>query len=341
MLKHRGQPTSGSVETAVVLMVLFILTLALGSCSAGDFSGSVESISFGTVLLEPSLPLFVAENQDFFGQNGLNVTFKMYDVGLNAASGLVNGEVDMASPVAEYVMVGKIFDNKKIQAIASIDKVDYAFVIGRKDRGIAKVSDLKGKKIGVVRGTILEFQLGRFLELHGVNPADVTLVHCTLPESASAIVNGDVDAVMSIPPFTTSIQKQLDANAALWTAQNIQPFYSLVLADQEWVRQHPKLVERFLMAMKQAEEFIIDHPDQAEDILRRKLNFSDEEIARVWSQNQYSLLLDQSLILAMEDEARWMIENDLTGEKTIPNFLDYLYLDGLQVVKPEAVNIIH
>ena len=41
--------------------------------------------------------------------------------------------------------------------------VDYAFVVGRKDHGIKTIPDLKGKKIGVVRGTILDFQLGRFL----------------------------------------------------------------------------------------------------------------------------------------------------------------------------------
>jgi NitT/TauT family transport system substrate-binding protein len=127
---------------------------------------------------------------------------------------------------------------------------------------------------------------------------------------------------------------------ALWSAQNIQPFYSLVLADREWIQQHPRAVKRFLLAMKQAEEFIINHPDQAEEPLRKKLNFSDEEIARVWSQNQYSLAFNQSLVLAMEDEARWMIENKLTTKTTMPTFLDYLYLDGLLTVKPEAVNIV-
>lgn len=327
-------------KIAVVLVVSLVATIIGESCSPREYSGPVESITFGTVKLEPSLPLFVAENQGFFVQNGLDVTFKIYDVGLNAATGLVNGEVDMASPVAEYVMVGKIFDDKNIQAIASIDEVDYAFVIGRKDHGIEQVSDLKGKRIGVVRGTILEFQLGRFLELHGVEPTEVTLVHGPLPQSASAIVNGELDAVMSIPPFTTSIQEQLDLNAALWSAQNIQPFYSLVLAHREWIQQHSGEVERFLRAMKQAEEFITDHPDQAEEVLRKKLNFSDEEIARVWAQNQYSLSFDQSLLLAMEDEARWMIENKLTGKTTMPNFVEYLYLDGLLTVKPEAVNII-
>jgi hypothetical protein len=35
-----------------------------------------------------------------------------------------------------------------------------------------------------------------------------------------------------------------------------------------------------------------------------------------------------------------MIKNKLTKEKTVPNFLDYIYEDALQALKPEAVNII-
>lgn len=63
-------------------------------------------------------------------------------------------------------------------------------------------------------------------------------------------------------------------------------------------------------------------------------------MAAVWDKNQFSLSLDQSLILAMEDEARWMIKNNLTNEKNVPNFLDYIYEDGLKAVKPEAENVI-
>jgi hypothetical protein len=34
-----------------------------------------------------------------------------------------------------------------------------------------------------------------------------------------------------------------------------------------------------------------------------------------------------------------MIKNNLTAEKTIPYFLDYIYTKGLEEIKPEAVNI--
>jgi NitT/TauT family transport system substrate-binding protein len=64
-------------------------------------------------------------------------------------------------------------------------------------------------------------------------------------------------------------------------------------------------------------------------------------MAAIWPQHQFSLTLDQGLVAAMEDEARWMIEHDLAPEENVPNFLDYIYIDGLEVVKPDAVNVIH
>jgi NitT/TauT family transport system substrate-binding protein len=50
--------------------------------------------------------------------------------------------------------------------------------------------------------------------------------------------------------------------------------------------------------------------------------------------------LPQALIIAMEDEARWRIENKLTDKTTVPNYLNFLYLDGLEAVSPEAVTVI-
>ena len=35
-----------------------------------------------------------------------------------------------------------------------------------------------------------------------------------------------------------------------------------------------------------------------------------------------------------------MIKNNLTTEKKVPDFLDYIHEDGLKAIKPEAVNII-
>jgi NitT/TauT family transport system substrate-binding protein len=60
----------------------------------------------------------------------------------------------------------------------------------------------------------------------------------------------------------------------------------------------------------------------------------------IWSRYQFALSLEQSLITAMEDEARWMMKNKLIRGKKMPNFVDHIYEGSLKTAKPEAVSII-
>ncbi len=327
----------------ILFIILVIPAIVFGSffylSSLKSNDGSMESITLGATLLESTGPAFVAEERHFFSDNGLNVTMKYYDVGLNAVNAMQKGEVDMAW-CAEYILVGKALGDQKVQTIGSVAKTEFAFVVGRKDRGIDNVSDLNGKRIGVVRGTVMEFYLGRFLDLHGLSISDVTLVNTTLAQSADVIINGDVDAVVSFPPYVETAKQQLGGNAVVWAAQSGQMFYGLITCRTEWVTQHSELVKRFLNAMSQTEDFMAQHPDEAKAIVQKAMNFTSDYMEVVWSRNQFALALDQSLVLAMEDEARWMINNNLTNATTVPNFMDYVYVDGLETVKPNSVNLI-
>lgn len=55
----------------------------------------------------------------------------------------------------------------------------------------------------------------------------------------------------------------------------------------------------------------------------------------------FIVLLPQALLPVFEDQARWRMENKLNIAKEVPNYLDYIYLEALEKVKPEAVGIIH
>ncbi len=220
-------------------------------------------------------------------------------------------------------------------------KADYMFLEARKDRGIEKVRDLKGKRVGIILGTIHAFYLGRFLDLNGMNMGDITLVDVkTSEETVNALINGTVDAVVVAEPFASSAKDSLGANAVVWRVQSSQSLYGLVVSTEEWIKRHPELVTRFLKSLAQAEDYLLRNPVEAKAIMQKWLNVDVAFVQVAWSRNQFSLSLDQALIAAMEDEARWMIANNLTSEKKIPDFLNYIYEDGLKAVKPEAVNII-
>jgi NitT/TauT family transport system substrate-binding protein len=212
--------------------------------------------------------------------------------------------------------------------------------MGRKDRGIEKVSDLEGKRIGVPLKTAAEFYLGRFLDLHGMNIKQVTLVDVSPPQVVDALVNGDVDAVLAWQPNAKALEDRLGDGIVKWPAQNEQVTYCTVISTQAWTADHPELVGGFLSSLAQAEEYFILHPAEAKAIVQKRLKYDDAYMAAIWPEHQFSLSLDQSLMLAMEDEARWMINNNLTSEKQTPDFLDYIYTKGLEATKPEAVNII-
>jgi NitT/TauT family transport system substrate-binding protein len=62
-------------------------------------------------------------------------------------------------------------------------------------------------------------------------------------------------------------------------------------------------------------------------------------MAEKWFSHQFSLSLDQSLVSTIEDEARWIINNNLTNQTVVPDFLKYMYVNGLNSVKPDSVNI--
>jgi NitT/TauT family transport system substrate-binding protein len=122
--------------------------------------------------------------------------------------------------------------------------------------------------------------------------------------------------------------------------QSNQPISGLFIGKNDWINQNPELIKRFLKSIEQADEYMIEHPAEVKSILKNRFGYTDEYLATALPQHNFSLSLDQSLIIAMEDEARWMISNNLTSEKQVPNFLNYIYEDALKSLKPEAVNII-
>ncbi len=327
---------------AIVFVMLLFLAEAIGlwSCSRGGYSGKVEPISVGdSTPLEANTLLYVADQQNFFKNNGLKVTIKHYETGVAAIGDMLKGEVDIAVP-SEFGVVRYVLQKKNICIMACYDKVQIAALIARKDRGIGGISDLKGKRIGLPRHTNAEFYLGRFFELNRMSLRDVNLKDGKLPQMMEAIISGEIDAVVLWEPYRSQVENRLRDKVIVWPAQSSQPAFCVTVAGRDWLSKHPQTAERFLNAITQAEKYLDRHPAEAKTFIQQKLKYDKAYMDVIWPRQHFALSLDQSLVTAMEDEARWMIKSGLTKEKSVPNFLDYIYEGGLKAIKPEAVSII-
>jgi NitT/TauT family transport system substrate-binding protein len=283
---------------------------------------------------------YVAEAQKLFTANGLHVTLKEgYDSGASAAAGMLNGEADIAL-AAEFPIVRQVFNKKDITSFGTITKYENTYISWRTDSGIRTIQDLKGKKVGVTLKTISEFYLGRTLDLNGVNIQQVTLIDTRAPDSEKAIAGREVDAVATWEPWVAQINQRMGKEVITMPLQGGQYAYWNLVSTSGWIKNHPNVIKRLIKSLVQAESYLASHQNEAKAIVRKRMNFNDAYLEMIWQRYQFSISLDQSLITAMEDEARWMIKNNLAEKKEVPNFLDYIHEDALKAVKPEEVNVI-
>ena len=261
----------------VVLGVAFVLWLR----APNDYSGKMETITIG---IPSSFVAYthtcIAQDQGFFARNGIIVTIRDYDQGLDAIDSMLNGSVDIAAP-SEFPIVEKALKKERVRIIASLSRDETFYLIGRKDRGIENTLGLKGKRVGLRRGSIAEFYFGRFLNLHGMNMKDVTLVEVESMKLADAISEGKVDAVITHQPFVYDIEERLGPHGKVWPAQSGQPMYGIMVSRDDWITRHPELVNRFVNSLVQAEEYIINHPDGAKAIVQKRFKFDRASIERM------------------------------------------------------------
>jgi len=123
---------------------------------------------------------------------------------------LMNGEADLVVGTNEFPLVARAFEKADIRSLACIAKSEFVYLVGRKDRGIERPLDLKGKRVGTAFRTIAEFHLGRFLELQGLRRGDVTLVDVRAPDDwVDDVVEGKIDAIVIAQPYARAAREAL------------------------------------------------------------------------------------------------------------------------------------
>jgi len=323
----------------VAAIIIITTTAGFGAWHFWNSRNKTVSISIGAIPYEKNALIYIAQDQKYFAANGLDVTLRDYVTGVAAVEAMKAGKVDIAA-ASEFVVVGKSLKNDKLRIFASIAKTQDDYVFGRTDRGINNVSDLKGKRIGLKKQTAAEFYLGRFLDRQGMNIRQVKLVDINPSKSVETFSAGDLDAIVIWQPYAYRIKTQPPNKVVSWPVQNGQLMYWNLVTTDAWISGHQDQTDKLLKSLAQAELFLMQHPAEAKAIVQRRLGYDAACISAIWPDTQFTLSLDQSLIVAMEDEARWMIANNLTSEKKLPDYLDYIHQNSLSAVKPEVVNII-
>ncbi len=328
----------GIIAEAVAVTVM--VAMAVAGCTQGrpeKFTGPVEKITVAAAAYLTGALVYVAEDQGYFEENGLEVTIKDYESGKAAADALIDGEADISTS-AGFVFVSNSFDHADLTVFGTVATAQVKELVARKDKGITTINDLIGKKIGVTKKSGAEFLLGVFLIFNALSYEDVKLVDLKPSEIVEAISNGDIDATFTWDPYLYNIKKELGDNAISWPGG--QDFYFVLITKRDWIENNPAAAERFIKSVLEAEDYIKDNSEESKEFVKDRFDYESDYMDYSWPKQEFAVILEQAMLIAFEDQARWRIKNNLTEATEVPNYLDYVYMDALEKVKPGAIGII-
>jgi NitT/TauT family transport system substrate-binding protein len=326
----------------VVVVVAFGTGLYWFTQKQPRYTGPVEKVTIG---VESSLlpsSIWVAENKGYFEEEGLDLTIKEFDSGKASLVAMLSGDVGIdISAAAPTPIMFNSFGREEFYVFGTFA---YAYedikVIANKDSGIADVNDLIGKKIGTLMGSTGEFFTETFLIFNSISPDDVEMVNIAPSDLPEALNSGEIDAQVIWEPHGTTAKHLLGDRYIRLPSADVYKTTFNFLTMKNFANENPEILRRFLKAVDKATDFIKNNKEEAQEITANRLNLQKEDVALHWDEFTFELSLDQSFLVNIEAEARWAIKNKLTSATKAPNYLDYVYLDALEAVKPEAVTII-
>jgi ABC-type nitrate/sulfonate/bicarbonate transport system substrate-binding protein len=325
-----------NVRIALKYLLIMLLCGLLSPFCAPAQTNANQTVAIAVVPGEISALVYLAMEQGYFQDEGIQVRLEEFEVDYEAVNALLQGKVQFAT-ATEFVLTRKILMGDNVKIMSSLCRADvYRIVVRRKD-GLFEPRDLVNKRIGIRYASIAEFYLSRFFLLNDIASEDVHVQEMPLNMAGQALASDSIDAVFlmsgDIPRlFEFLPQKEL---FVLPAQQGIDMYW--LLAFHPGQATEPGMKESVLRALIRAEEFMEQQRLQAHAVLQNTLGLQEVD-EQLYS---FRVALEQALVLTMEDEARWLLKKQLDPQGKIPNFLEFIHFDTLKSIKPKAVNIIH
>jgi NitT/TauT family transport system substrate-binding protein len=304
-------------------------------------AGPLEQVTIANILYPGSCPVIVAQARGYFTNQGLLVTILSQTSGKATLDAVFRGQANLGT-TGDLPVMFAVMDRRPVSIVATIATAENDFgIVGRKDRGVVTPASLKGKQIGVTMVSAAQFVLDVILTRQKLSMSDITVRDLRPEELSAALAKGDIDAASTWQPYLGTLQAQLGENGSIFHSAGIYDVALNLVGLRDYVASHPETIRKILRALIDAARFCKDSPDLAREFVAEAMKPEAANLKELWSSYRFNVVLDQSLILALEDETRWAIKNKLTDRTDAPNYLDYVYLDALQSVAPSEVTIMH
>jgi sulfonate transport system substrate-binding protein len=189
--------------------------------------------------------------------DGITVRW-VFSAGSNKALEFLNaGSLDFGSTAGAAALIGRINGNP-IKSVYVYSRPEWtALVTGAKSE-ITKVSELKGKRVAVTRGTDPHIFLVRALADAKLTEKDVRLVLLQHADGRLALERGDVDAWAGLDPLMAAAE--IESGAKLFHRKAADNTWGILNVREAFANENPALVRKVIAAYEEARQYALANP---------------------------------------------------------------------------------
>ena len=220
----------------------------------------------------------IIHKEDLLGKHGWQAEYSIVPGApgplLNQLASRNVDAIDMS-----FALAAKAFEDGVPLKVTGVATAVLGAIVARKDAGLTKVEDLKGRKIAAIVGTSTFFDI-RALTLKGYGldlQKDTQIVTATAPpDMATLLAKKDVDAIVAWQPISDSVvlngtgvylAKQIDLWRKATGRASGFPVHVCYLVHNDFLRASPAIAGDLNAAQKEAVEIWYGKPDRAKAIV--------------------------------------------------------------------------
>ncbi len=316
---------------------MFALAVTICVVRASPQAAETTKLIYALPASVPAAVAYVAIDREFFKQEGLEVEPKMFSSGRQALQALLAGQAQIQS-VSETPVVHAIVQGNKLATIATIARHGEAKLIARKDRGIFKPGDLRGRKIATLPGTNSDYFMYRLLKRHGIKPEEVKIANMSPPEMVVAYAKGDIDGYFAWEPHIYYGRRYHGERSTVFPPAGLYEGRVTVNMAPDFLAARPEAARRVIRALLKARDFMGRHPDEAARIVASRLAMDAKVLRDLMRENVYAVELDGGLPRLMTEVGAWVLEQN-RSDKPMPDFRRYIDATALMKERPSAVSL--